>query len=69
MYRVEELQFPRKDDTIGELCVAMAVFHVLESFEVKCQNLRELLNSESLCRLLLAAALLTVVLAIHRQCL
>ena len=36
---VEQLQFPGENDSMRELGVAMAVLHVLESLEVKGQDL------------------------------
>ena len=34
VYRIEELEFPWEDNTIGELGVAIAVLHILEPLEV-----------------------------------
>jgi len=54
---------------MGQLGVAVAVFHVLEPFEVQGQYLREALHPQPLGGLLLAAALFTVVLVFCTKCL
>ena len=62
---VEEFELPREDHSVGELGVALTVLHVLEAFEVKGQNLGQLLDPQSLGGLLLATALLAVVLGLR----
>lgn len=66
-YRVEQLEFPGENDTVRELGVTVILFHVLEPLEVERKDLWETLHSQSLCGLLFAAALLTVVLVLCCQ--
>lgn len=54
---------------MGELGVAVVLLQVLEPLEVQGQNLWQPLHSQPLGCLLLAAAYLTVVLILCRQCL
>ena len=54
---------------MGELGVAVTLFHVLEPLEVESKDLWETLHSQSFSGLLFAAALLTVVLVLCSQCL
>ena len=66
-YCIKELQFPWKYDSVGQLGVAIAVLHVLEPLQMKSQNLREVLHSESLSSFLFTATTLTVVLGVLGQ--
>ncbi len=66
-HSIKELEFPREDNAVGELVVAMALLHVLEPLEVQCKDLRQLLHPQSLGGLLLATAFLAIVLAISTQ--
>ena len=66
---VEQLEFPWKHNTVGQLGVAVELLHVLEPLEVEGQDLGQLFDPQPLGCFLLAAALLTVILGVCTQCL
>ena len=68
-HRVEQLQFPREHNTMRELCVPTKLLHELESLEVEGEDGGEVFHPQPLGSLLLAAAHLTVILVLGRQCL
>lgn len=61
-YSVEQLELPGEDHSVSQLRESIVLFNIFEPLQVQRQYPRQFLHPQSLGRLLLAAALLTVIL-------